>query len=90
MIGTRRDDVEHLGDLAPGEYARRSEGMVWLCLPNGEHVALPIGDGRWIAFEEGDGTLTLSPSIDWQPVENPRVERDPWHGWLRAGVWSEA
>lgn len=34
--------------------------------------------------ENDDGTITVEPSIA------PRPDEDGWHGFLRAGVWSDA
>lgn len=41
---------------------------------------------EWEIREDGDGLVTVSPSIDCRWGSSPE---DRWHGYLEAGVWRE-
>lgn len=83
--GHRRPDGTKPHDLKPGEYALASADAraVWLCSPDGQpgRVEAPI----WTIAVEGDGTVTVSPSIWWNRQDNP----PGWHGFLERGIWRE-
>lgn len=84
--GRRRPDGTQPHELAPGEYALASADaqVVWLCSPDGKagHVSLT---GGWTITVEGDGTVTISPSIWWDKTADP----PGWHGYLDRGIWRE-
>lgn len=85
MIGVRVSDTTALWDLPDGGYCvrvdeRTKQRVAWVKTPNG------IGPARldgWELVEHDDGTITVSPSIDATDGESR------WHGFLRAGVWTE-
>lgn len=80
----RREDGTRPYDLHPEDYARY-KGRWWVCDPAGVYYAL---DARWSVDEHDDGTITVSPSLNHEPVHGAHGVSVPWHGWLRAGVWS--
>lgn len=90
MRGTRNDAGAAAGDLLkPGEYGLERPGRWSFCTPNGHHGAIEIP--RWSVVEHEDGTITVSPSIDLGALEQDgKTRHQLWHGWLRAGEWSEA
>ena len=80
--------IEIVKRMKPGDYAWCEIMKAWLCItPNGIH-----GNLRLHAITENpDGTITVSPSIlckghDGKIGPGLNVE---YHGYLRAGVWSE-
>ena len=87
MTGRRVPDGAH-PVLAPGEYGRDETGAWEACTPNGRRGALTAHS----VVEHDDGTITVSPSIQVDPVPSSRETGalPGWHGYLRAGVWSEA
>jgi hypothetical protein len=91
MHGTRLHDGEFTRrlsgsdprELSGGEYGRvrRDGGWVWMCnTPNGHHGDL----SAHTVTENEDGTITVEPSI----LVSVGIEQR-WHGYLRAGVWTE-
>lgn len=43
------------------------------------------GEPEWEITEHDDGTISLSPSLDYRLTPPDRG----WHGWLEHGVWRE-
>lgn len=91
MRGRRRPDGTAPWNLRGGDYCRR-KGNWWVCCPNGNGPARLTGNGRreapnWEVTEHDDGTITVSPSIEAHAMGELAGY---WHGFLRAGVWSEA
>jgi hypothetical protein len=81
------------GDESSGIYA------LWFKLPTGtvgripaEHPARQPGveDPCWTITEDDEGRVTVDPSILQGEIGKPDDPHyvPPWHGWLRAGVWS--
>ena len=77
----------------PGDFfVEEKRGWIWLVLPHGDHVALPIrgratdnplsSNAAWELSGSPDAP-TLSPSIDNYPIAD--ANREGWHGWLRDG-----
>lgn len=67
--------------LEPGDYCRDNSGVWWACAPvQGEHYAGTLTDHDVIEHE--DGTITVSPSLVFG--------NSNYHGWLKAGVWTDA
>lgn len=91
MKGQRVDDVENPQEPHPqlpeGGYRREKQGetWVWMARPPGTPHSGSLRNHD--VTEHEDGTITVEPSIlirsSWagEPYE--------WHGWLRAGEWSE-
>ncbi len=75
----RRVDVSDVTEMVPGDYGHTDVHTWMACAPNGFYVNLEAHD----VVEHEDGTLTVDPSI---LVDDGRTS---WHGFLRAGVWSE-
>ncbi len=74
------NDEGHL-PLAEGDYGKDHMGT-WFVRPPGQHAGgIPEHDVE----EHDDGTITVTPSI----VQCDYDGRELWHGWLRAGVWTE-
>ena len=68
----------------PGEYMKEDKPGSWLlCLPTGIHGT--INDKIWKIEEHGDGTITVSPSIQ----ATCHVPAYSWHGYLEKGIWRE-
>lgn len=81
FVGQRLPDGSTWFNAPNGSYVKTEHG--WFCkTPNGHAGNLNAHD----VVEHEDGTITVSPSI---LVSNPQ-EGQLWHGFLRAGVWSEA
>ena len=83
----RRNDVPPWA-LASGDYTVRTNGatgerIAWVVTPNGHGPARLEG---WTLTEHGDGTITVSPSINALPDDSG----PGWHGFLERGVWREA
>ena len=78
MEGTRVEFTGHL--MKPGEYAKHAEGYFYACTPSG--MLANLRSHR--VTEHPDGTITVEPSILVTGGEG-----QSWHGFLRAGVWSE-
>ena len=57
----------------------------WCVRPPHRPRLVPLSDHHTVT-DHGDGTITVSPSIVYSTPDRP----DYWHGWLRAGKWSEA
>lgn len=79
----RLGDSYHLGDIPPGAYwqgAGHLSTAIW-------YFRDPLGDLGSLAnhkvTEHEDGTITVEPSI-------LNVHGRGFHGWLKAGVWTEA
>ena len=74
--------------FSPGDYGL--EQGEWHCRTPDPNIGL----GSLVAHtvtEHEDGTITVTPSI---VVSYPEREDgnggQSWHGWLRAGIWTEA
>lgn len=68
--------------LEPGDYAKHPENGDWYAMtPNGHLAGLRLHT----VTEHDDGTITVDPSILVSTSDGP-----VYHGWLRAGVWSDA
>ena len=80
MKGRRADDGIEPHQLAPGEYVYWRDQW-WGCTPNGHLCNLVKHD----VTQHADRTITVSPSI---LVKMQHAEL--YHGYLRAGVWSNA
>jgi hypothetical protein len=75
--------------LEPGDYGRATHedtagsrlGWWQVCAPDGSQGS--ISPEKHTVIEHEDGTITVSPSLDWS-------QRTPgkWHGWLKQGVWT--
>jgi hypothetical protein len=88
MQGRRLPNMKHDGlpKMEPGDYVYVQPQQRWYGVtPNG---LLFFFNDKHILRETDDGLLTVDPSImvqnDWESKGRT------WHGWLRAGVWSEA
>ncbi len=76
--------------LEPGDYGRathritqgRPSGWWQVCSPTGDHGSLSPAIHQVIEHE--DGTITVSPSIDFRRTDHP----DRYHGWLKRGEWT--
>lgn len=80
LVGQRLPDGSTWFNAPNGSYVKTDAG--WFCkTPNGHGGNLNAHD----VIEHDDGTITVSPSI---LVSDHTGEL--WHGWLRAGIWSEA
>ena len=65
--------------LQPGDYASSVYGLWCLRAPNGDAGTLKPSVHTIIEHE--DGTLTVSPSIQFETGQR-------WHGYLKNGNWS--
>lgn len=88
MQGRRVADGERwYGDhRQPGDFGRVKVDGAWewrAVTPNGFQGNLADHD----VIEHEDGTITVEPSI---LVTTPGFPDQSWHGYLRAGIWSEA
>lgn len=85
FTGSRKDSdtVGTIPSLAPGQYGKDPSGAWYARVPFSkvnEDSKAPMGAyfDHGIA-EHADGTITVSPSVEFEPH---------FHGWLRRGVWS--
>lgn len=77
-------------NLHPGEYGRHTnaeaiadwarQGWWQCCAPDGSQGS--INPEKHRVTEHEDGTITVSPSLDWS-----QIKPSGWHGWLERGVW---
>ena len=95
LQGRRVADVNHL--TRPGDYTLNynAEGGIfsmWFALPgfpshkwNRINGPAAEREPRWEITEDGDGIVTVAPSIrtQWSEGAEPRC----FHGFLRDGVW---
>lgn len=73
-------------ELLPGEYCQWDG--VWYARPPGVPHRLIANLGRHDITVHGDGSITVSPSIE---VSQDRPEGEVrWHGYLKHGEWSFA
>ncbi len=89
MQGTRLTKVEGEDDFlyriaqTPGAYGS-ANGTDWFCTtPNGLFGNI----SKHSVTEHDDGTITVSPSILVTSGSNGRAPT--WHGFLKAGLWTE-
>src|SRR2546430_757157 len=73
-----RDGASWLALGDKGAYGKDEFGCWWAHAPRGPVGAL---DDHQVT-EHPDGTISVSPSIEWGTPWN-------WHGYLRNGVWEE-
>lgn len=85
----RRESSTSIFDLNPGDYMLTEDRTgIWLVTPNGNRLRLPISEGApdsrplkeggtW-GYEEQDGEISLTPSIN---VHGEKA----WHGFLTNG-----
>lgn len=74
--------------MEPGDYQKDYDGLWWICLPvlttQGGKICTALPEKHtpsvpgWKVVENDDGTITVTPSINYQGV---------WHGWLTKGEW---
>jgi hypothetical protein len=92
VIAKRLPDGTDANTLVPGDYCRGTNGGlgVWVFPPKSERYPEPsLGfvSERIHVILDKDGVITISPSI----LQNRGDKDGPvWHGFLVAGVWSEA
>lgn len=72
--------------LAEGDYGRDAAGE-WWCRPPGCSMG-SLKDHE--ITEHADGTITVSPSIQADPVQPVRKPPPDFHGYLECGVWRKA
>ncbi len=77
LDGAYPHEIEPL--LQPGDYAKSIHGLWCVMAPNGDQGTLK--DTIHQITEHPDGTITVSPSIQF-------MTGNKWHGYLRNGVWS--
>ncbi len=84
-----------IGDLSePGDYCV-GPTSVWVILPTGVQGRIPFAseapEELWTVAEHEDGTITVSPSIDYRVGQGPGFDAaQSWHGYLEHGVWRSA
>lgn len=84
MKGTRVETWRELTDTK-GAYMKDREGTWWAHAPTHNFIG---NLGGHEIIEHDDGTITVSPSIlCWQ---GEGAERKEYHGYLKAGEWSNA
>lgn len=86
--GKRRDFNSEIEGypLEPGEYGKNEDGLWFCCTP--VHGSWSGGLQKHQVTEHDDGTITVSPSIWYNPNQsNPT--RPQWHGFLERGIWRE-
>ena len=72
-----RIPIEQEPYMAPGDYAGPWRGLWLVRAPNGDWGTL---HARHQITEHEDGTITVSPSIQFETGQR-------WHGYLERGVW---
>lgn len=79
------EGLEQPGDYSPLKVEDGNVGVLLFVLPEGTWGRIAgqghgqNGEPEWTITEESDGTVTVSPSIDYP---------DHWHGFLKQGVWT--
>lgn len=81
-------------ELEPGDYGRSPTDGGWICaapLPRFEEWPHTLGGNlrRHDVVEHGDGTITVSPSIEINRGNGDRSGRY-YHGFLERGIWRTA
>ena len=83
MTGRRLPNADYPHEvesqMEPGDYAKVCQGQLWCCrAPNGDQGCVRSTSHKIV--EHGDGTITVSPSIQFMTGEG-------WHGYLERGIW---
>lgn len=72
--------------LAEGDYGLSPKAGHWQVRPPGCNAG---GIPNHNVTEHDDGTITVSPSILLQDIDEQGNLRVVWHGYLERGVWRE-
>lgn len=72
--------IEIIRLLIPGEYGKTSNGIWWICTPNGLHHK--IDNKKHKIIEHEDNTITICSIL--LIALNEKVN---WKGFLEKGIW---
>ena len=100
VLGVPGEGWDAWATAEPGSYMKvtqrsgEGEPMWYIVAPDGMRGTLV--HGRHEVVEDADGAITVSPSILYDASPRRAIasgeagtSRPGWHGYLRAGVWSE-
>lgn len=74
--------------LRPGEYLKDDNNIWRACAPNSPY--LPIILSKHEVVENGDGTITVTPSILVKGADPKNGNEVSWHGYLTNGIWRDS